>query len=164
MKTKVVIFDLDDTLYNEIDYIEKKKLTLYLGTELTLNKLQDMGCVLWMLTNGDQKIQWTKIKKLGLQKWFTKDNVLTSDVVGSEKPDDGMYRKIMEKHPNAEYYYVGNNIEKDFLPANNLGWVTVCMVDNGRHIHPQDFTMAKEYLPKFKIYGISEVIKFVEDE
>ncbi|MDO4819880.1 MAG: HAD-IA family hydrolase [Prevotella sp.] len=164
MKQKVVIFDLDDTLYDEVDYIEKKKLKPYMGVELTLTKLLDMRCKLGMLTNGEEKVQMLKLKKLGLNKWFTKENIVTSEAIGSPKPQDGMYRHVMEQYPGAEFFYVGNNLEKDFVAANALGWVTICMMDNGRHIHPQDFTMKKEYLPKYRVRGISEIIKLIEDE
>ena len=36
---KVIIFDLDDTLYNEIDYLEGRRISLFMGAELTLQKL-----------------------------------------------------------------------------------------------------------------------------
>lgn len=161
---KIVIFDLDDTLYNEIDFVEGRKLKPYMGTELTLQKLCDMGCTLGMITNGDLNTQVTKLRKLKLTKWFSSNNIIYADREEFMKPATGMYEQVMKLFPDSEYYYVGNNLEKDFFPANKLGWVTICMLDNGVHIHKQDFTMAKEYLPKFSIHGISEVIKLIENE
>ena len=160
---KVIIFDLDDTLYNEIDYLDGRRISLFMGAELTLRKLIDMGFVLGMITNGDTKTQMDKVKRLGLLRWILKENIITAEMVDSYKPEDGMYRLFMERYPDAQFFYVGNNLEKDFLPANNLGWTTVCMLDNGRHIHPQDFTLPRPYLPKLKIRGISEILKIVEE-
>ncbi|MDO5446958.1 MAG: HAD-IA family hydrolase [Prevotellaceae bacterium] len=164
MRNKVVIFDLDDTLYNEVDYVEGKKLKPYMGVELTLQKLIDMGYKLGMITNGDMSTQKSKLKKLKLNKIFNSQNIIIPSKEEDMKPATGMYERVVAENPNAEYYYVGNNLEKDFLPANKLGWVTICMLDNGLHIHKQDFTLPKEYLPKFTIHGISEILKLIENE
>ena len=86
---KVIIFDLDDTLYNEIDYMEGRKISLFMGTELTLQKLIDMGFVLGMITNGDTKTQMDKVKRLGLLRWIHKENIITAEMVDSYKPESG---------------------------------------------------------------------------
>ena len=33
---------------------------------------------------------------------------------------------------------MGDNLKKDFLTPNRLGWQTVCLRDDGRNIHKQD--------------------------
>ena len=160
--TKVIIFDLDDTLYNEVDYLEGRKLTLFPGTADVLTLLTEKGFVLGMITNGDTKTQMGKAEKLNLLRWFPRENIITAEMIGSYKPEDGMYRHFMKKYPGARFIYVGNNLEKDFLPANNLGWTTVCMLDNGRHIHPQDFTLPQEYLPQQRIHEMKELMNIIE--
>ena len=50
--------------------------------------------------------------------------------------------------------YVGDNTEKDFFAPNQLGWKTVCILNDGRNIHQQDFELKKEFLPKYKINDI----------
>ena len=161
---KVVIFDLDDTLYDEIDYVEGKKLKPYMGVELTLQKLIGMGCTLGMITNGDVSTQTSKLKKLKLNKIFNSHNIIIPNREEEMKPATGMYERVVAANPDSVFYYIGNNLEKDFLPANKLGWVTICMLDNGRHIHKQDFSLPKEYLPKFTVHGISEILKLIENE
>ena len=64
----------------------------------------------------------------------------------------------MKKYPQSKYVYVGDNPVKDFLAPNKLGWMTVCLLDNGQNIHLQDFTLSVEFLPQRKIKDITELI------
>lgn len=74
-----------------------------------------------------------------------------------------MALKCYEKYPNSElaFYYVGDNTEKDFLAPNDLGWTTVCLLDDGRNIHKQDFVVVDGYLAKYKIKNIVELLKVI---
>ena len=59
------------------------------------------------------------------------------------------------------FIYVGDNTKKDFLAPNELGWDSICIKDAGENIHPQNFNISEEYLPKFKVEDILEVINLV---
>ena len=55
------------------------------------------------------------------------------------------------------YYYVGDNTSKDFVAPNRLGWTTICLLDDGRNIHKQDFSLPQDMLPQHKISKIRDI-------
>lgn len=52
----------------------------------------------------------------------------------------------------------GDNLRKDFITPNKLGWKTICLLDDGRNIHRQDFSCPEEYLPNVKIHTLKELL------
>lgn len=191
----VVVFDLDDTLYKEVDYLKSayreiasklgkfnveelyqhmlawyytkenvfEKLELLYSVEKsellslyrnhyptislaeyvldTLNQLESKGCTLGIITDGRSVVQRNKIKALGLSSWISDDNIIISEEFGSEKPCEANYRFFMDKYPDDEFVYVGDNIMKDFISPNKLGWKTICLLDDGRNIHKQELAV-----------------------
>jgi len=215
---QVVVFDLDDTLYNEIDYLKSafheiaefveteycisgvyafmkqtyrqeknvfeainqkysldipvsKYLSIYRNhipniqldntTKNVLETLQKSGCILGIVTDGREITQMNKIKALGLESFFEKENIIISETFGTEKPSLENYSYFQQKYSDSKFYYIGNNTEKDFIAPNKLGWTTVCILDNSKHIHKQDFTLPKEYLPKYNLLNIREILSLI---
>lgn len=220
MHKTIVCFDLDDTLYKEIDYLKsayheiadylreefgfhdlygemfryyregkdvfqeildsymcpvakKSLIKMYRGhkphigldadTKQVLDSLhQNPDCTICMITDGRSVTQWNKIKALGLDCYQKeKMNFLISEEHGHIKPDSYAYELIESFFPDYSYIYVGDNPQKDFLAPNKLGWKTACLLDDGRNIHKQDFELSEEYLPKYKISDIKEIIKLI---
>ncbi len=218
MPSKVVVFDLEDTLYQEIDFLKSgyHAVTDYLtqsfgiqdvyeemieayqdgekdvfqkvldGYHLTVDKLALTDvyryhipqihldnnvksvlaqlkdkCHLAMITDGRPKTKRNIINALGLSDFFDWPDIYISDEVGHLKTAPYSFEKIMERYPDCEYIYVGDNPAKDFLAPNKLGWLTVCLLDNGQNIHPQDFTLASEYLPQRTIKDITELLEII---
>lgn len=66
----------------------------------------------------------------------------------------------MNRYPECrDFTYVGDNPRKDFIAPNALGWLTVCLKDDGRNIHKQDFTSITALaLPKKTIESLKELI------
>ena len=80
------------------------------------------------------------------------DNIIISEEFGSEKPSLKNYQVVMDKFSEQQkFIYVGDNPAKDFIAPNQLGWDSVCLLDDGRNIHKQDFDLPKGYLPKERI-------------
>lgn len=207
----VIVFDLDDTLYKEVSFVESgfKAIARHLGNlsfsdemmfswrdgknafeqlignhsltasieellsiyrthvptiELetsivaTLDALIANGKILGIITDGRSLTQRNKINALGLSRWFTDDNIIISEEVGSTKPDVRNYRFFMSKYPGKIYTYIGDNVTKDFVAPKSLGWQTICVKDNGQNIHSQDFNLNEEYLPDITINHIKEII------
>lgn len=222
MCKKVVVFDLDDTLYKEIDFlksgyrkvaglVEKQygikdlevyyqlltwyyrgenafanlnekygisnrieeyldvyryhQPSIYLSTETkeTLSYLEDMDVAMCIITDGREITQKQKIEALGLAEWISMDNVMINEEKAHAKPNHWSYDRIMlkcyEQFPdmNLSFCYVGDNPDKDFIAPNQLGWDTVCLLDDGRNIHHQNFDLPQEFLPKQKIINIKEL-------
>lgn len=217
MCKKVVCFDLDDTLYKEVDYLKSgyheiadfvekessshevynkmiawweagenvfENLISSCHLDVTVNDLLDIyrkhqpqicldeatrrilnqlrqTCQLGIISDGRSVTQRNKIKALGLSEFLEWPDIYISDEVGHLKTAPYSFKKIMERYPDCEYMYVGDNPAKDFLVPNRLGWMTVCVLDNGQNIHPQDFSLLEEYLPKKTINNIGELLSLI---
>ncbi|TGV01585.1 HAD family hydrolase [Flavivirga rizhaonensis] len=218
---KTVIFDLDDTLYNEIDFLKsaykdiskeiandvntdaesiyndmlayyyknenvfevviKKYCTCYSIQDLlrvyrnhqpklelskdrqdVLNSLKNKHINLGLLTDGRSVQQRNKIKALNLEEWFSE--IIISEEYGSEKPDINNYKYFEKVYGKGSYYYVGDNIRKDFITPNKLDWTTICLADKGLNIHKQDkvFTLNEEYLAKYTVSKFADILSFID--
>ncbi len=217
----LVAFDLDDTLYNEIDYLQSAyhEIAVYAATNAgrdlsegervyedmlrayrnrgnafqrlnealnahtpvdtylqmyrshrpnihlapevreTLDALSAAGCTLALITDGRSLQQRNKIAALGLDRWIADADIVISEEIGSEKPDEANYHRLMELHPDAaRFVYVGDNPKKDFLAPNKLSWTTVCLLDNGENIHQQCFDgLPSQYQPQHCLSSLSEL-------
>lgn len=218
MCRKVVVFDLDDTLYKEIDFLKSAyqeiadffqekygiyglwgemlryyregknvfqevidfykrpveiknlldiyrnhvpKISLDEDTRQVLDKLRNNNCGTGIITDGRIVSQMNKIRALGLDQYFAKDSIVISEAWEHEKIDGFAYDLMKGLFPNGDYVYVGDNPKKDFVAANQRGWTTICLLDNGRNIHKQNFGLPDEYLPKFRINKMSELLGFI---
>lgn len=205
----IVVFDLDDTLYKEIDYLKsayneiansvgldvademfcwylagknafqslidkyhvsltlpelldiyrfhEPKIKLLPDAEEFLSALRESNVHIGIISDGRSRTQRNKLRALGID-WI--DDVVISEEFGSEKPSEGNYRHFMDKYPNMRYYYFADNIKKDFITPNRLGWRTVCLKDDGRNIHKQDFSLSQEFLPTKVISGYGDCLWF----
>ena len=211
MSDCICCFDLDDTLYKEIDFLKsayreiassvgrldiadqmvtwydegknvfeslneylgkdtplatyldiyrrhKPSISLSEGVEDTLNKMKDNGVAMGLITDGRSISQRNKIKALGLERWFGERDIIISEEFGSEKTDRRNFCYFLDRYPGRSYLYVGDNTQKDFLVPNQLGWMTVCLLDDGRNIHKQDFNVDDLKLPKKCISDIRQLI------
>ena len=208
LENSYFVFDLDDTIYKEIDYkisginyLTKKILLIY---EVNLNssslyKSKDFIKViqnkldlpddvvqsfLWeyrlhnpiitldkdtkdilsyikknssgiaIITDGRSITQRNKIKALGLEDI----PLYISEEYNSEKPHSKRFDIIESNNSSLNYFYVGDNISKDFITPNKMGWTTIGLKDNGSNIHPQIISdSSKEYLPNFWINNIIDL-------
>ena len=82
---------------------------------------------LGLLTDGYYQTQARKVAALGFGRFFKK--IVYSDLLGREfwKPHSKPYEQIMEQFdsPGAEYVYIADNPNKDFVTAKKLGWRTI---------------------------------------
>ena len=108
-----------------------------------------------ILTDGRSISQRNKIRALGLESWINK--IVVSEEFGSAKPDERNFRHFHKVFPqHRSFAYIGDNPAKDFVTPNRLGWSTICLVDQGKNIHPQQierFPVA--YHPQFLISKIA---------
>lgn len=211
---KVIVFDLDDTLYKEIDFLKsayseiaenfghpemyafmlqryldgdnafkcsiekyhlpvtieqlieiyrthKPNIALDDVVKTTLATIKAQGIILGLMTDGYTVTQRNKIEALELHRWIADDDILISGEFGYGKPDEHCYRYFMDKWKDSTFCYVGDNLSKDFVTANKVGWTTICLLNDGRNIFKQDFTVDTQYLPKYKINSIDELLKII---
>jgi putative hydrolase of the HAD superfamily len=207
-----IVFDLDDTLYSEIDYLksafsyiaaeiapESVKLVYdemintyisggdtfkfitekYSEKNLTIEKLLYLyrnhypkislrEGVLEMLiaikkrngrtgiiTDGRSITQRNKIKALGLEEYF--DKIVISEEFGSQKPADSLFESFVENGIEAQYYYIGDNIYKDFISPKKLKWCCIGVLDKN-NIHSQNLSdFSIDLLPHLFINRFNEI-------
>ncbi len=203
------VFDLDDTLYKEIDflksayqfiseklepytksniydemincyfqnkstfdYIKEKyifpfsvedlvkmyrehppKLDLPSESKKILDFLKNKNIKMGLITDGRSLSQRNKIIALNIEYYFEK--IIISDEIGYSKPSLQVFKEFNDK--NYEYFYIGDNVSKDFITPNKIGWKTICLVDDGQNIHKQDFNLKSNFLPQYKISSLDEI-------
>ncbi len=209
-QSTVVVFDLDDTLYNEIDYLRsaykevakelepnawqqlfvrlfslyRNKLDVFEyisstysiskpdliskyrshipniqpfeGVQATFRKIKDKKGIIAIVTDGRKVTQMSKIKALGLNNFI--DHIVISEEIGTEKPDEANFKSVEEKFNLDSYFYIADNIKKDFITPKKLGWHTIALMDRGLNIHANaHLHVQTEYLPHNYISSFSEL-------
>lgn len=139
-------------------------IVLFEETSSILTKLKAEGVILALITDGREITQKQKIDALGLSEWIKSDFIIINEAKEYFKPNHWSFDWLMlhcfEQTPGADmmFFYVADNPQKDFKAPNELGWTTICLIDDGRNIHKQDFELDEIYLPKHKINNIKELI------
>ena len=138
----------------------KPKIALCEDVVRTLDALKAEGVRIGLITDGRSVQQRNKIMALGLDRWIDDADIVVSEEIGSEKPALANYEYFMNRYPECQdFTCVGDNPRKDFIAPNALGWMTICLMDDGRNIHKQDFTLTPEQaLPKKTIMSLKELI------
>lgn len=115
-------------------------ISLSLGVKELLEYLTDNNIEIGLITDGRSISQNNKIESLGLKKYIPKQNIVISEEIGSIKPEARNYKYFMNLYSvECQFYYIGDNPEKDFITPNHLGWKTIGILDNGENIHPQNY-------------------------
>ncbi len=206
----VICFDLDDTLYNEIDFLKsgfktiaqsvepqwepllsrmfsiyrsggdafrrielaynisndellnvyrnhKPDIRPFNGVKSLFEKIHSKNGKIGIITDGRSVTQRNKLKALELIEMA--DIILISEETGHEKPDPYNFQQILLEYPGYRYCYIGDNILKDFLIPNRLGWLTIGLIDNGKNIHNHTHRLIDkaEYRPDHFIESISDI-------
>lgn len=209
-KHTAIVFDLDDTLYNEIEYLKSAYvhiakhlepagweqlyilmfslfrsrqdvfemlsakygtdktdlIQMYRGHDPVIRPLEGVPKVLrdirarkgmvGIISDGRRNTQMNKIKALGIADLI--DKVVISEDNGIEKPYENNYKLLQEVFKVNVYYYIADNLKMDFIAPKALGWKTIGVVDNGLHIHHENYRYLDEvHKPEGFIRSFSEL-------
>ena len=211
-KNTVVVLDLDDTIYKEIDFLKSayqyiafkledeigqniyhQMWSLYLegkstfdiikseyqfktsisdlvdwyrfhlptlkldpNTEGWLMELKKNSKAVGLITDGRSVSQRNKLKALGLVDFF--DDVIISEEFGSNKPNLDNFSFFQKKYADAKkFIYIGDNLAKDFIAPNQLGWLSYCLKDNGQNIYNQNISYSDSQNPTFFIENLNDI-------
>lgn len=217
LRRAVVVFDLDDTLYPEADYVDSgvrrvceeiealygKKIHPNLSKALVqdpkvdwlalacqqvklpssakdsllwlyrlhipdirlptharevLNSIQSASKKVAILTDGRSITQRLKLRALGLGDL----DAYISEDYGAPKPCPDRFRAIQEDYPAQHYIYVADNVQKDFLGCNPLGWIGIGMRANERNVHSQALVgLSEAALPAYWVNGWSQLAELL---
>ncbi len=133
------------------DFGENKSLEI-------LKKIKEQGHNIGLVTDGFSVTQRNKIQALGIEEIL--DLIVVSEEFGSEKPSVANF-EVFHRFGTSEYFYISDNLAKDFIAPNALGWTTVCLIDDGSNIYAQDFERPATHLPKHKIGTLSELFEIL---
>lgn len=127
-----------------IQTIREHQPSIRLSNELKqlLTSLTEKGHPLGLITDGRSVTQRNKIRALSLQSWI--NEIAISEEVGAEKPLPKSFLRMQETFSGHPLAYVGDNLRKDFVAPNKLGWTTVCLLADEWNVHPQDFGSVPE--------------------
>jgi putative hydrolase of the HAD superfamily len=213
-KQSVVVFDLDDTLYKEIDFLKSayrhiagtfepiigKNIYLeMLGLhrkgfkvfEIIISKyrletsveelllmyrehrpsiklepyalsflkiLKRKNVLLGLMTDGRSISQRNKLVALDITNFFS--DIIVSEEFGSAKPNPLNYKYFANKYENGHsFYYIGDNPKKDFFVPNQIGWTTICLLNNGQNIHSQQNNLSIDYQAMHHIRSFKELMQ-----
>ena len=94
-----------------------------------LDECEAAGVKMGVITNGPFSHQVQKFHTLGLDKWFTEDQLIVSAGVGVVKPDVQIFRMAEEKWgmKPENTFMIGDSLENDIAGAKNAGWKTIWM-------------------------------------
>ena len=156
---KFLGLDLPIADYLYIYRNHKPNIALCEDVVRTLDALKAVGVRIGLITDGRSIQQRSKIEALGLGRWIDDADIVVSEEFGSEKPALANYEYFMKRYPECQdFTYVGDNPRKDFIAPNSLGWMTVCLNDDGRNIHKQVFSdVVKVAMPKSVIRNLTEI-------
>lgn len=126
------------------------------STKQTLETIKHSAANVAILTDGRLITQRAKLAALGLSDW----KAYVSEEWEETKPGRKRFEAVMRDNPTfTEFVYVGDNIKKDFVTPNQLGWMTIGLKDSGRNVHPQNITgLSEDYLPKKWVDSIAELV------
>lgn len=95
------------------------------GSVETLRKLQGQGIRMGLITNGNAEFQRPKIRRFALEQYF--DFILIESEFGIGKPDPRVFRYGLERFgvSPAQVWMIGDDLEFDMRPAQELGMDTV---------------------------------------
>lgn len=102
-----------------------------------IGKLQELGAVVGVITNGPPDHQWRKIRALGVDRLIPAELVFISGAVGLTKPDARLFKLIEGKLSKSaeQCCYIGDSWRNDVVGAVGAGWRAVWF--NHRGVRPE---------------------------
>jgi putative hydrolase of the HAD superfamily len=108
-----------------------------------------------IITDGRVVTQRNKVEALGISQLV--DKLLISEEFGASKPAAELYESFMESDKQKQFYYIGDNILKDFVTPKKLGWFCIGILDS-ENVHGQKLSeVSNEYLPHVFIKSFTEI-------
>lgn len=139
-------------------------IKLYDDVKPTLKKIKDMGIKSAIISDGIPIKQYEKILRLKIDKFV--DLIVITDEIGIRKPNPKLFEYFLEKFgvKGNETIYVGDNIEKDIIPANLNNIYTIYIHRGGKY----DLSLSEQNLddkstPDYEIHQLYELFDIVSN-
>lgn len=132
--------------------LHSPKIRLAGEVKLIIEMLLKRGDQVVIITDGRSIAQRQKVRALGLEA----RRVMISEEYGSTKPDNKRFVEVMKEYGNHEYWYIGDNVSKDFIAPNRLGWKTVKLERDGQ-LYMSDLCVDDDGIPDNIVSGFKEL-------
>lgn len=131
-------------------------------TKIVLQQLQSKPDIaIGLITDGRSAGQRAKIRSLGLDKIFPPQNIIISEEIGADKhtrvPFELIQQKLRKQFSISQFVYVGDNPRKDFHWPNQLGWLTIQLLDPMRENIKPPITVEGVFAAKTSINSLAEL-------
>lgn len=116
-----------------------------------------------LITDGRSNIQRNKISLLGLNKFIPASNIFISEETGADKTAPLPFELAQATGRYDKCIYVGDNVNKDFVHPNSMGWLTIAVADRGCNIFSQqDFQVPVTHAPQVVIKSFHELLPLLD--
>lgn len=133
-------------------------LTLPEESREFLTHMRERGVSVALVSDGRAVTQWSKIKALSLDEFINPADIWISEERGIGKLAINPWRALVNRYPEASSFFaVGDNPAKDFLYPNMLGFTTICLIDKGCNVHPQDAVPSAAHAPALRMHSFREI-------
>jgi putative hydrolase of the HAD superfamily len=146
--------ELGEELADTFTTLREELVQPFPGVIETLQMLLQRGIRLGLITNGRAEFQRAKLRRFELACYF--DFILIEGEFGVGKPDPRVFRYGLEQFraSPAQVWMIGDDLEYDIRPAQELGMDTVWV--NHTHI---DLPENRSVSPTWMIYALKELME-----
>ncbi|MEY8350108.1 HAD family hydrolase [Bacillus cereus] len=130
----------------------QRNWTVYNDVIKCLDFLKSQGFGLGIISNGDYDQQAHKLKRIGINNYFS--HIITSSQVGVAKPDPKIFKEaaIRMNQDIKDCYYVGDRLDTDALGSTDAGMI-------GIWINRLDANKHKDIITVHSLSQLERVIK-----
>lgn len=144
---------ISEEIADSFTSLREEMIQPFPGSVETLQRLHDRGICMGLITNGHSDFQRAKIRRFELEQYF--DFILVEGEFGVGKPDKRVFKHGLEQFgiSPAQVWMVGDDLEFDMRPAQELGMNTVWVNHLNEHL-PADGSVQPTHI----ICSLAELI------
>jgi len=163
MKMKMdfeLVYELYDAFY---EYV-LSSLKPYEGAVELLARIKEEGKSVVIVSDGVSLVRIQKLNQSGIGKYV--DHLVSSEEVGSEKPDEKPYKAAMLKADvnETECIFIGNNSKRDIAGAKRLGIISIRTdLDDNQNDKPKSSDEEADYTVK-SLSEIKDIIQTIDND
>jgi FMN phosphatase YigB (HAD superfamily) len=150
---KIILFDIDDTLFNTARFIESdlQDFGLYDDVLETLIELRAYA-TLGIFSQGESEFQQTKLTSTKISDYFLPEDV---HILLSKDED---LTKVFMNYNDHKIYVVDDRIQWLKNVKNAFPYVFTVWIQQGRYAHTQD---DEQYVPDATVTSLAQIKKLV---
>jgi len=132
----------------------RKRHVLFDDAAPFLDRLHDMRVKIFLISNGTPDLQWEKIRKSGIEKYF--HGIVISGEIGYRKPRKEIFSYCLNILGSTadQAIMIGDRLETDIKGANDMGIASIWL---NRERRKNDTAV----VPVYEIHGLFKAIQLI---